>query len=158
VLEQEDYMADKKWHFEDFKVGDSMEVGSYTIGEDEIISFARQYDPQPFHVDREAATKSIYGGLIASGWQTVLIMMRTMVDNFLNDSSSQGSPGVDELRWLRPVRPGDTLTFSTTVLMVKPSNSKPDRGIIQSEWSAKNQSGEVVATMKGMNIFLRRPS
>ncbi|MDB5823244.1 MAG: MaoC family dehydratase [Herminiimonas sp.] len=151
-------MADKKWHFEDFKVGDSLEVGSYTIGEEEIISFARQYDPQPFHVDREAATKSIYGGLIASGWQTVLIMMRTMVDNFLNDSSSQGSPGVDELRWLRPVRPGDTLTFSTTVLTVKPSNSKPDRGIVQSEWSAKNQSGEVVATMKGMNIFLRRPS
>jgi acyl dehydratase len=151
-------MADKKWYFEDFKVGDTVKVGSRTIGEEEIISFAKQYDPQPFHVDAEAATKSIYGGLIASGWQTVLLMMRSMVDNFLNDSSSQGSPGVDEVRWLRPVRPGDTLTFSTTVLTVKPSNSKPDRGIVLSEWAAENQKGEVVATMKGMNIFLRRPS
>jgi acyl dehydratase len=151
-------MSDKKWYFEDFKVGDTVQVGSRTIGEEEIVSFARQYDPQPFHVDPEAATKSIYGGLIASGWQTVLLMMRSMVDNFLNDSSSQGSPGVDEVRWLRPVRPGDTLTFFTTVLTVKPSNSKPDRGIVQSQWSAENQDGEVVATMKGMNIFLRRPT
>jgi acyl dehydratase len=149
-------MADKKWYFEDFKVGDTLQVGSGTLSEEEIVSFARQYDPQPFHVDPDAAAKSIYGGLIASGWQTVLLMMRTMVDNFLNDSSSQGSPGVDEVRWLRPVRPGDKLNFSSTVLTVKPSNSKPDRGIVQSEWSATNQNGEVVATMKGMNIFLRR--
>lgn len=151
-------MADKKWYFEDFKVGDTLEVGSRTLSEEEIISFARQYDPQPFHVDRDAAAKSIYGGLISSGWQTVLLMMQTMVNGFLNDSSSQGSPGVDELRWLRPVRPGDTLTFSTTVLAVKPSATKPDRGIVQSQWRAENQQGEMVATLKGMNIFLRRPS
>lgn len=151
-------MADKKWYFEDFKVGNTLEVGKRTLSEDEIISFAQQYDPQPFHVDRDAGAKSIYGGLISSGWQTVLLMMRAMVDGYLSDSSSQGSPGMDEVRWVHPVRPGDTLTFSTTVLAVKPSTSKPDRGIVQSQWTAKNQNGEVVATLKGMGIFLRRPT
>lgn len=151
-------MTPKKWYFEDFEVGHTIEVGSRTISEDEIIDFARQYDPQPFHVDRDAAAASIYGGLISSGWQTVLLMMRAMVDGYLRDSSSQGSPGMDEVRWLKPVRPGDTLTFSSTVLAVKPSTSKPDRGVVQSQWTARNQHGEVVATLKGMGLFLRRPA
>lgn len=151
-------MTPKKWYFEDFEVGHTIEVGLRTISEDDIIDFARQYDPQPFHVDKDAAAASIYGGLISSGWQTVLLMMRAMVDGYLRDSSSQGSPGMDEVRWLKPVRPGDTLTFSSTVLAVKPSTSKPDRGVVQSQWTARNQHGEVVATLKGMGLFLRRPA
>ena len=150
-------MAQTKWYFEDFEPGRTIEVGSRTLGEDEIIDFARQFDPQPFHVDKEAARKSIYGGLIASGWHTCSLMMRMMVDGFLRNSSSQGSPGVDEIRWLKPVRAGDTIHVSTTTVEVRPSSSKPDRGIVKSQWQAKNQHGELVATVNGMGMFLRRP-
>ena len=147
-----------KWYFEDFEVGKTYPVGTRDVNEEEVIAFATQFDPQPFHIDREAAAKSIFGGIIASGWHTCSMIMRVMVDGFLKDSSSMGSPGVDEIRWIKPVRPGDTLSVSTTVLDVKPSGSRPDRGVVWTEWSATNQHGEVVATVKGMGMFGRRPS
>lgn len=150
-------MAQFKWYFEDFKVGNTVKTGSRTLTEEEIIAFATEYDPQPFHVNKAAAEKSIYGGIIASGWQTCGIMMRLLVDGVLREAASLGSPGVDEIRWIKPVRPGDTLTVSITTLESHPSTSKPDRGIVVNSWEATNQHGEVVATMKGMGMFLRRP-
>lgn len=151
-------MTQPKWYFEDFKVGESREIGSRTVTEEEIISFATQFDPQPFHVDRDAATQSIFGGLIASGWHTCSMMMRLMVDGFLNQSASMGSPGIDQLRWLKPVRAGDTLTLNLVTLESKPSSSKPDRGVVVSEWRATNQHGELVLTIKGLGMFGRRPT
>lgn len=151
-------MTQPKWYFEDFKVGESLEIGSRTVTEEEIISFATQFDPQPFHVDRDAATQSIFGGLIASGWHTCSMMMRLMVDGFLNQSASMGSPGIDQLRWLKPVRAGDTLTLNLVTLESKPSSSKPDRGVVVSEWRATNQHGELVLTIKGLGMFGRRPT
>ena len=151
-------MAELKWYFEDFEPGQVIPVGSRTLGEGEVIAFARQFDPQPFHVDAVEAAKSHYGGIIASGWHTCSIMMRMMVDGFLSEAASMGSPGVDEIRWLKPVRPGDTLTVTTTVMDVRPSASKPDRGVVHTMWEAKNQHGETVATVKGMGMFMRRPA
>ncbi|AGH84511.1 MaoC family dehydratase [Ralstonia nicotianae] len=146
------------FYFDDFQVGQTMEMGTYAVTEDEILTFARQYDPQPFHVDPEAARRSIYGGLISSGWMTCAVMMRLMVQNFLSKSSSMGSPGVDEIRWLRPVYPGDTLSVSSTCLEVRPSQSKPDRGVAINRWEARNQHGELVCTLVGMGLFGRRPA
>ena len=150
-------MAQLKWYFEDFELGKTIAVGSRTLGEEEIIAFARQFDPQPFHVNQDAAAKSMFGGIIASGWHTCSIMMRMMVDGFLSEAASLGSPGVDEIRWLKPVRAGDTLDVTTTVMDVRASESKPDRGVVHTMWQAKNQHGETVATVKGMGMFLRRP-
>ncbi|HEY8609415.1 MAG TPA: MaoC family dehydratase [Noviherbaspirillum sp.] len=150
-------MPQIKWYFEDFEVGRTVASGSRTVSEEEIVEFATRFDPQPFHVDRDAAAKSIYGGVIASGWHTCGMMMRVMVDGFLKESSSMGSPGVDEVRWLKPVRPGDTLEITNTVLETRPSTSKPDRGVVVTLWEAKNQHGELVATIKGMGMFGRRP-
>lgn len=149
-------MSQLKWYFEDFELGKTIDVGSRTVSEEEIIEFAGKYDPQPFHVDKEAAQKSIYGSIIASGWHTCGIIMRLMVDGFLKDSASMGSPGVDEIRWIKPVRGGDTLHVSTTALEVRPSASKPDRGVVVTRWEAKNQHGELVATITGMGMFRRR--
>jgi acyl dehydratase len=148
----------KKWYFDDFVVGSTMVVGSRSITEEEIIVFAKQFDPQPFHVDKAAAEHSIFGGIIASGWHTCSLIMRMMVDGFLADAASLGSPGVDEVRWIKPVRGGDTLTVTTTIVDVKASASKADRGVIWTEWRATNQHGEIVATVKGMGMFLRRPA
>jgi acyl dehydratase len=150
-------MAQPSWYFEDFELGKTYEVGSRTLEEDEILDFARKYDPQPFHVDKDAAEASIYGGIIASGWHTCGVIMRLMVDGFLHKAASMGSPGLDEVRWLKPVRPGDTLNVTSTVLEMRPSGSKPDRGIVLTEWRAVNQRGELVCTIKGMGMFLKRP-
>lgn len=150
-------MSQLKWYFEDFEVGRTIEVGSRTVTEEEIIDFAARFDPQPFHVNQEAAARSLYGGIIASGWHTCSMMMRLMVDGFLKEAASMGSPGVEEVRWIKPVRGGDTLTVTTTTLEKRPSASKPDRGVVVSLWQAKNQHGEVVATIKGMGMFGRRP-
>lgn len=158
ALSEKVVMSKPKWYFEDFEIGKTIEVGKRTINEEEIIAFATQYDPQPFHVDHDAAAKSVYGGIIASGWQTCSMMMRMMVDGYLRDSSSLGSPGVDEVRWLKPVRAGDTLTVTTTVLDARVSASKADRGVVFSIWHAKNQHGELVVTVKGMGMFGRRPA
>lgn len=149
-------MSQPTWYFEDFEVGKTIEIGKRTVTEEEIIAFATQFDPQPFHVDRNAAAESIYGGIIASGWHTCSMMMRLMVDGFLRNAASMGSPGVDEVRWIKPVRGGDTLTVTTTALEKRPSTSKHDRGVVVTVWTATNQDGEVVATVKGMGMFGRR--
>jgi acyl dehydratase len=146
-----------KRYLEDFRVGEVLEYGSCGVTREEILEFARRYDPQPFHVDEEAAKKSIYGGLIASGWHTTAMLMRLMVDGMINGSSSMGSPGIDEIRWLKPVRPGDTLSLRGVVLEVVPSRSKPDRGHIRTAYEAFNQHGEKVLTMISRGIFARRP-
>lgn len=143
-------------YFEDFVVGQSLELGSYTITREEILAFARQFDPQPFHIDEERAKDSLYGGLIASGWHTVSIFMRLLVDGLLNETDSMGSPGIDELRWTRPVRPGDTLRARFTVREANPSARHADRGTIVSECEVFNQRDELVMRLTGRNIFGRR--
>lgn len=145
------------WYFEDFFEGQRIPVGQRQVSEEEIIAFATQFDPQPFHVDREAAAASIYGGIIASGWHTCSMMMRMVVDSVLSQSSSMGSPGLDSVRWLKPVRAGDTLTVVYVTKSVRASQSKPDRGVVVSVWEASNQHGEVVATVEGMGMYGRRP-
>lgn len=148
----------KKWYFEDFEAGQEIALGSRLVTEEEIIAFATQFDPQPFHVDHEAAAHSIFGKLAASGWHTCSMMMRMVVDGILNDSSSLGSPGLDSIRWTRPVHAGDTLHVSYVTKEVRPSNSRPDRGVVVSVWKAINQHGELVATVEGMGMFGRRPA
>ncbi|KAF7964205.1 dehydratase [Cupriavidus sp. UYMU48A] len=145
-------------YFEDFEVGSRRELGSYLVTEEELLAFARQYDPQPFHIDKDAAAKSIYGGLISSGWMTCSIMMRLLVLSTTGKSASMGSPGVDEIRWLKPVCAGDTLTVVLNVLDTRPSKSKPDRGVVHTQWEATNQRGELVCTVKGMGMYGRRPA
>ncbi len=142
--------------FEDFAVGQVLGGGTHTVSAEEIVAFATRFDPQPFHVDAEAAKSSIYGGLIASGWHTVSIAMRLACDAYIVDSLSGGSPGVDQIRWLKPVRPGDTLRAEFAVVAVRPSASKPDRGTVTTEWRMTNQRGEQVMRMQGIGIFLRR--
>ncbi len=143
-------------YFEDYIRGAIHEFGSINVEEAEVIAFGKRFDPQPFHADPEAAKQSAFGGLIASGWHTASLMMRLFVDHYLSRVASLGSPGVDELRWLKPVFPGDVLSLRITVLEANPSRSKPDRGIIRSYIEALNQHGEVVMTMKALNLLLRR--
>lgn len=146
-------------YLEDFTAGDRIELPStHTFARDEMLAFARQFDPQPFHVDEEAAKGSIYGGLIASGWQTVAVCFRLAVDGLIHRVASMGSPGVDEIRWLTPVREGDTLALALEVLDTRPSQSRTDRGIVRVRYEARNQRGEVVMTMVGMGLFARRPA
>lgn len=146
-----------KWYFEDFIPGNVIELGQRPVGEEEVLRFAREFDPQSFHIDHDAAKNSIFGGIIASGWHTCGMIMRMVVDGFLANSSSMGSPGVDEIRWLVPVKPGDVLTVSAETLSSKASSSKPDRGVVFTLWKAVNQRGELVCTIKGMGMFGRKP-
>lgn len=143
--------------WEDFKVGEIVEMGRHTFNAPDIIEFARQFDPQPFHTDPAAARDSFYGGLIASGWHTCAVGMRLMCETYVNRTVSMGSPGVDNIRWLKPVRPGDTLTYRRHVLEARASRSRPDAGLVKSRWDAVNQNGEVVLTMEGWGMFGRRP-
>ena len=145
-------------YWEDIKEGEVVELGSRTMEKERMVAFAREFDPQPFHTDEKAAEASIWGGLIASGWLTGSVLMRIFYDGFLKDTASMGSPGIDELRWLKPVRPGDTLTVRLTVLETTASRSKPDRGIVRSLMEVLNQHGEIVMTTKGVNFFKRRPA
>jgi acyl dehydratase len=140
-------------YFEDYLPGASAEFGSVTVEEADIIEFAKRYDPQEFHINPEAAASGPFGGLIASGWHTGALMMRMIVDNYLSKASSLGSPGIDELRWLRPVRPGDTLHLRATVLETKRSSSKPDRGMVRTLTEVLNQNGEVVMSVKAMTLI-----
>ena len=144
-------------YWDDIKDGEVVELGSRTLDKERMVAFAREFDPQPFHTDETAAEASIWGGLIASGWLTGSTLMRLFYDGFLRDTASMGSPGIDELRWLKPVRPGDTLTARLTVLETAASRSKPDRGIVRSLMEVLNQRGEIVMTTKGVNFFRRRP-
>ena len=145
-------------YFEDFTPGQVIELGTTTITKDEIIAFAKQFDPQVFHLDEEGAKKTIYGGLIASGWHTGSLMMRLLYEGLVKDVVSLGSPGVDQLRWVKPVRPGDTLSVRMTITECIPSRSKPDRGILKSVMEMRNQHGDVVVTTRGNSMFGRRPA
>lgn len=144
-------------YLEDFSIGQLWEFGGYTLSKEEIIEFATKYDPQPFHTDEAAAEDSIYGGLIASGWHTCAIFMRMLVDNVLGEPGNLGSPGIDELRWIKPVRPDDTLSGRLTVTEIVPSRSRPDRGVVKFHYELFNQDGVMVLTMIGMGMYLRRP-
>lgn len=144
-------------YFEDFAVGETQDSGPYVIRREEITEFARQFDPQPFHLDEAAGKATHFGGLVASGWHTAAIAHRLFVLGPLRDAASLGSPGVTDLRWLKPVRPGDALTLRTTVLEVTPSRSKPDRGSVKGQFEVRNQAGEVVMSYVGVIMFTRRP-
>jgi acyl dehydratase len=143
-------------YFDDFRVGDKFSTGRATITEAMILDFARVYDPQPFHTDAAAAAKSIYGGLIASGFQTLALGFRLIWDTGIIDGSSMGSPGFDELRWLKPVKPGDEIRVEGEVVEQTPSRSKPDRGILRVAYRYLNQRDEVVLSFTAMHL-LRRP-
>ena len=146
----------QKRYLEDYVEGALHAFGPVTITEDEIVRFGKQFDPQLFHIDPDGARQTVYGGLIASGWHTCSLFMRLFVEQYLPVQASLGSPGVDELRWLKPVRPGDALTLRVTVHQVKPSRSKPDRGVLFSFCEMLNQAGDVVATMMAMNLIRYR--
>ena len=143
-------------YFEDYTVGIEQEVGSVGMSESEIIEFANKYDPQDFHTDPEKAAKGPFGGLIASGWHTIAVVMRLLVDSYLDNASSLGSPGIDELRWMAPVRPGNVLTVKAEVVNARRSSSKPDRGLIHTNVEVSNQDGVMVMTMKAINLVLCR--
>ncbi|MDP7547544.1 MAG: MaoC family dehydratase [Alphaproteobacteria bacterium] len=147
-------------YLEDFVVGDEREFGRYEVTEEEIMDFARRYDNQPFHTDREAAKDSIYGGLIASGWHTCAMFMRMACDAQAgqNRMAMMGSPGFDDLKWLLPVRPGDVLSARSKILSATPSENKPDRGTIRVRNWVLNQNGDVVLEMTNLARYLRRPT
>jgi len=145
-------------YFEDYVQGDVYRFGDVRVEADEIVAFAKRYDPQSVHTDPEAAKHGPFGGLIASGWQTCGLMMRLYVEHYLTHNASLASPGLDELRWLKPVRPHDRLSMQVTVLKATPSRSKPDRGAVTSFIEVFNQASEPVMTMKVVNIIGRRPA
>jgi acyl dehydratase len=147
----------ERW-FEDYVVGTTAEHGSIRVDENELVEFGRRFDPQPFHVDRESAASGPYGGLIASGWHTCALMMRLFAQEYLSPESSLGSPGVDELRWIRPVRPGDELSLRTTVQEARLSRSKPDRGLVRTEVELVDSTGDVVLRLLAMNLVRTRPA
>jgi len=144
-------------YFDDFAVGDRFVSDGKTLSEAEILDFGFRYDPQPIHMDTVAAEASQYGGLIASGFQTLVIGFRLMWQTNLFNACSMGSPGMDEVRWLKPVRPGDTLKTTCEVLETRPSASKPDRGIARIKYTISNQADEAVMTMIAIQILARRP-
>jgi len=146
----------QRW-FEDYALGAIAEFGPIRVDETEVVDFGRRFDPQPFHVDAGAAAAGPFGGLIASGWHTCALMMRLFAQEFLSPASSLASPGVDELRWILPVRPGDELVLRTTVEEARSSRSKPDRGLVRTRIELINQADEVVLRMVAMNLIRRRP-
>jgi acyl dehydratase len=144
-------------YFEDYVPGTTYDCGSVSVSEAEIISFASQYDPQPFHVDPAAAAHGPFGGLVASGWHTTALVMRQLIDHYVSVEASLGSPGVDELRWPAPLRPGDTLRVRATVVEARRSASKLDRGIMKTLFEAVNQDGQTVVRGIATNFLLVRP-
>lgn len=145
-------------YWEDFPVGSVREFGHRTVTRDEIVAFAREFDPQPFHVDEEAARASLFGGLCASGWHTCSLVMRMCCDGYLFEAASLGSPGLENLRWLKPVYPGDTLRVRLEVIEARPSSSRPTVGLTRFLWEAFNQRDEKVMSMEGWGMFERRPA
>jgi acyl dehydratase len=144
--------------WEDFPVGRVREFGGFVVTREAVLAFARDFDPQPFHLDDEAAAASLFGRLSASGWHTCALTMRMMCDAYLLDSASLGSPGIDALRWLKPVYPGDTLHVRMEVLEARPMASRPDVGLVRCRWETLNQAGDLVLTMEGWGMFRRRPA
>jgi acyl dehydratase len=139
-------------YFEDYVPGSAFEFGAISAGEAEMIDFAKRFDPQDMHIDAESAARGPFGGLIASGWYTAGVAMRLLVDNYVSKVAGLASPGVDEVRWTRPVRPGDCLRIQVSVLEARRSRSKPDRGLVRTLVEVLNQNREVVMSFKAMNI------
>ena len=148
----------QEWFFESYIQGSVFEFGPLEVDENEVLEFARRYDPQPFHIDHEAAKKSSFEGIIASGWQTCSFVMRALVDNYFSPVSSLGSPGIDEIRWKCPVRPGDKLMVRATIIETKLSRSKPDRGIVRTFIETINQHEDIVMSFRSVNFMLCRGS
>lgn len=148
--------ADRRF-FEDYKPGHVYDLGTTSVSQSQIIEFAREFDPQPFHLDPAAAAATQFGGIIASGWHTASLVMRRCVDHYLSPVSSLGSPGVEDLRWPNPLKSGDTLGIRATILEARPSRSRPDRGIVRTRVEAVNQNGDPVLTMIAVNFLRRRP-
>ena len=149
-------MAEFKYYWEDFSPGEVRDLGTITPTREEIIAFATQFDPQPFHLNDEAAKASVFGALSASGWHTCAMAMRLMVTNFLCETSSLGSPGLESIKWLKPVYPGDTLRLQSTLLETKPMGKRPDVGMTRNLWEMFNQHGDKVLHMEGWGMFRRR--
>lgn len=147
-------MTDRFW--EDYRVGRTWQLGEVRLSEADIVAFARRYDPQPFHLDPAAALDGPFNGLVASGWQTCAAVMRLLVEGFLSPASSLGSPGVDEVRWLRPVRPGVGYPLQVTVLEARVSRGKPDRGLLRSQLTLTEADGPPVLGLQAMNLVRRR--
>ena len=145
-----------KYFWEDLPVGSTIEVGSTTVDRDEMLQFAHKYDPQPFHLSDEAAAKSIFGKLLASGWHTCAMAMGLMVRNFLNEASSLGSPGVEQIKWQKPVHANDTLTLRARITESRPMKSHPDIGLTRVLWEMFNQRGERVLLIDSYAMFRRR--
>jgi acyl dehydratase len=143
-------------HWEDLQAGSVRELGTTTVNAEEIKEFAGKYDPQPFHLDEEAGRASLFGGLCASGWHTCALAMRLTVDNMLRHSTSLGSPGLESLKWLKPVYPGDVLSLRHTILESRGLRKRPDTGLVRSRWEMFNQKGERVLEMEGYGFFRRR--
>lgn len=143
-------------YLEDYTEGAKYCVGEESVDAEEIMEFARRYDPQSIHTDPEAAAEGPFGGLIASGWQTAALMMRLFADNYLTSVASLASPGIDELRWVRPLRPGDRLTLVCETTGVRPSRSKPDRGVLTTDVTLINQDGDPILTATALNMVARR--
>ena len=144
------------YYWEDMQPGSVRDLGTITPTREEIIAFASQFDPQPFHLDDEAAKASVFGGLCASGWHTCSMAMRLMVTNFLQQSASLGSPGLENVQWKKPVFPNDTLSLKHTILEARPMRSKPDVGLVRTLWEMRNQHGDIVLLMEGWSMFRRR--
>lgn len=144
------------YYWEDMLPGSVRDLGTITPTREEIIAFASQFDPQPFHLDDEAAKASVFGSLCASGWHTCAMAMRLMVTNFLHESSSLGSPGLENLQWKKPVLPNDTLRLQHKILESRPMRSKPDVGLVRTQWEMHNQHGDLVLHMEGWGMFRRR--
>ena len=144
-------------YFDDFRLGEKTDLGRYPVTEAEILAFAHQYDPQPMHIDRDFAARTPFGGLIASGWHSCAMFMRLQVDGMLKQSSAIASPGVDTIRWIRPVRAGDVLRAEAEVIEITPSRNRPDRGLVKHDCKVFNQQDELVMTLRTLALFSRKP-
>ena len=144
-------------YFEDVELGETTRFGRYEVTREEIVDYARQFDPQPFHLDEEAARASMFGGLIASGWHTGAMFIRMVCDDMVPEAATAGSMGFDDLKWLKPVRPGDVLSVESVVRGKSESRSRPDRGTVKIESRVSNQRGELVMSLVSLVIYLRRP-
>ncbi len=149
-------MAEITVYWEDLQPEQVLDLGSITPTREEIVAFAQQFDPQPFHLDEQAAKASVFGGLCASGWHTCSMAMRLMVTNFLQTAASLGSPGLENVKWLKPVFPNDTLRLQHRILETRPMRSRPDVGLVRTHWEMFNQHGEQVLHMEGWGMFRRR--
>jgi acyl dehydratase len=149
-------MGTIRHYWEDLAEGTARDMGSVTVSAEEIREFASRFDPQPFHLDEEAGRQSVFGSLCASGWHTCALAMRLTVENFLRESSSMGSPGVENVRWLKPVFPGDTLRLRHTIVEARPLRTRSDAGLVRAVWEMFNQHGQKVMQMEGYGMFRRR--